>query len=90
LPAWSQLDISVSSDLVFAVSEGNQFNYCWIIKLLKVPRIFKLLILCGNQLISPLDAFVFVPIREKFPRAEFGMISAKTPSWEIERKKPTF
>jgi hypothetical protein len=43
-----------------------------------------------NQLISPLAAFVFVPFREKFPIAELGMISAETPGWEIERKKPNF
>ncbi len=34
------------------VSEGYQLNYCWILKLLSGPRIFKLLKLCGNQLIS--------------------------------------
>ncbi len=30
------------------MSEG----YCWILKLLSGPTIFKLLILCGNELIS--------------------------------------
>ena len=35
-----------------------------------------------------LAAFVFVPsgFGEKFPTAEFGMISAETSGWEIERK----
>jgi hypothetical protein len=35
-----------------------------------------------------LAAFVFFPsvLREKFPTAEFGMISAETFCWEIERK----
>ena len=35
-----------------------------------------------------LAAFVFVPsvFGEKFPTAEFGMISAETFCWEIERK----
>jgi hypothetical protein len=39
----------------------------------KIHKTFKLLNLCGNQLISPLAAFVFVPsvFREKFPTAEF-------------------
>ena len=50
--AWSQLDISATSDAVSAVSEGYQLNYCLILKLLSGPRIFKLLNLCGNQLIS--------------------------------------
>ncbi len=40
------------SDSVSAVSEGYQLNYCLILKLLSGPRIFKLLNLCGNQLIS--------------------------------------
>ncbi len=33
-------------------------------------------------------AFVFVPsvFGEKLPTAEFGMISAETPCWKIERK----
>jgi hypothetical protein len=53
--AWSQLDISTISDSVSAVSEGYQLNYrwiLWILKLLSGPRIFKLLNLCGNPLIS--------------------------------------
>jgi hypothetical protein len=35
-----------------------------------------------------LAAFVFVPsvFGEKFPTAEFRMISAETSCWEIERK----
>ncbi len=37
---------------VSLVSEGDQLNSGWILKLLSVPRIFKLLNLCGNQLIS--------------------------------------
>jgi hypothetical protein len=49
---WSQLDISATLDSVSAVSEGYQLNYCWILKLLSGPRNFKLLNLCGNQLIS--------------------------------------
>jgi hypothetical protein len=50
--AWSQLDISATSDSVSAVSEGYQLNYSWILKLLSGLGIFKLLNLCGNQLIS--------------------------------------
>jgi hypothetical protein len=50
--AWSQLDFSATSDSVSAVSERYQLTYCWILKLLSGPRIFKLLNLCGNQLIS--------------------------------------
>jgi hypothetical protein len=50
--AWSQLDISATSDSVSVVSEGYEINYCWILKLLNGPRIFKLLNLFGNQLIS--------------------------------------
>jgi hypothetical protein len=39
----------------------------------KMHQIFKLLNLCGNQLIRPLAAFVFVPsvFREMFPTAGF-------------------
>jgi hypothetical protein len=35
-----------------------------------------------------LAGFVFVPsvLGEKFPTAEFGMISEETSCWEIERK----
>jgi hypothetical protein len=35
-----------------------------------------------------LAAFVFVPsgFGEKFPASEFGMISAETACWDIERK----
>jgi hypothetical protein len=50
--AWSQLDISAISDSVFAVSEGYQLNYSWILKLLRGPKLFKLLNLCGNHPIS--------------------------------------
>ncbi len=49
--AWSQLDISATSDSVSAVSEGYQLNYPWILTLLSGLKIFKLLNLCGNQLI---------------------------------------
>ncbi len=34
------------------VSDGSQINYCWILKLLSGPRIFKFLNVCGNQNIS--------------------------------------
>jgi hypothetical protein len=50
--AWSQPEISATSDSVSGVSEAYQLNYCWISKLLSAPRIFKLLNLCGKQLIS--------------------------------------
>ncbi len=50
--AWSQLDISATSGSVSVVSEGYQLNYCWILKLLRGPRIFKLINLCDNQLNS--------------------------------------
>ncbi len=46
------MDISTTSDSVSAVSEGYQHNSWLILKLLSGPRIFKLLNLCGNQLIS--------------------------------------
>jgi hypothetical protein len=44
--------------------------------------------LCGNQLISTLAAFIFVPsvCDENIPTAEFEMISAETARWDIERK----
>jgi hypothetical protein len=42
--AWSQMDISATSDSVSSVSEFYQLNYCWILKLLSGPRNFKLLI----------------------------------------------
>jgi hypothetical protein len=50
--AWSQLDISSTLDSVSAVPEGCQLNCCLILKLLSGPRIFKLLNLCGNHLIT--------------------------------------
>jgi hypothetical protein len=50
--AWSQLDISATSDLVSTVSEGYQLNYCRILKLLSGHRIFNLLNLYGNHLIN--------------------------------------
>ncbi len=80
--AWSQLDISAASDSVSAVSEGYQLKYCWILKLPSGPRIFRLLNMWGNQLISIpyLAAYVIVPsvFGENIPTAEFGMISAET------------
>jgi hypothetical protein len=40
-----------------------------------------------NQLISIPTAYVFVPsvFRENIPTAEFGMISAETACWDIEK-----
>ncbi len=66
--AWFQLDFSANSDSVPAVKQNviSKFN------------IFKLLNLCGNQLISTLyiyiAAIVFVPsvFRENIPTAEYG------------------
>jgi hypothetical protein len=87
---WSQLDISATSDSVAALSEGYQLNYCWILKLLSGPRIFKLPNLCGNHLICmyTLAAYVFLPsfFGKNIPTAEFGMILAETACWDIERK----
>ncbi len=48
--AWSQLDISATSDYVSVVYDDYQLNYCWILKLLSGSSIFKLLNLCGNLL----------------------------------------
>jgi hypothetical protein len=44
--------------------------------------------ICVVTTYQHLAAFVFVPsvFGEKFPTAEFLMISAETPCWEIERK----
>jgi hypothetical protein len=60
------------------------------VAMLSGPRSFKLLNLCGNQLISffTLAAYVFVSsvLGENIPTAEFGMISAETACWDIERK----
>jgi hypothetical protein len=50
--AWSRLDISATSDSVSAVSQGYQLNYCWVLKFLNGTKIFKLLNLCGKQVIS--------------------------------------
>jgi hypothetical protein len=57
---------------------------------LQGPRIFKLLNLRGNQL--TLAVFVFAPsvFGENVLTAEFGMISAETSCWEIERKIAKF
>jgi hypothetical protein len=54
--------------------------------LLSGPRIFKLLNLCGNQLISVPVSIFFVPyvFGENIPTAEFGI--AETACWDIERK----
>ncbi len=48
----------------------------------------KLLNLRANHLIGTLAAFVFVPsvFRENISTAEFGIISAETACWDIERK----
>jgi hypothetical protein len=43
------------------------------------------LIYLVTNLSSPF-VFVFSAFGEKFPTAEFRMISAETPCWEIERK----
>jgi hypothetical protein len=42
----------------------------------------------SKQLINTLAAFVFVPsvFGENIPTAEYGMISAETAWWDIERK----
>jgi hypothetical protein len=78
--AWSQLDIYATSKSVSAVSEAYQINYCWILKLQPSgPRIFKLLNLCGYQLISIselLMSLFLLFLGENIPAAEFGMISA--------------
>jgi hypothetical protein len=49
---------------------------------------YKIPNLHGNHLISTLAAFVFVPsvFGENIPTAEFGMVSAETACWDIERK----
>jgi hypothetical protein len=53
----------------------------------KRHQIFKLPNLCGNRLFNTytVAAFVFVPsvFGENFPTAEFLMMSAETPCWEI-------
>ncbi len=85
----SQLDISATLDSVSAVSENYQPNYCFILKLLNGPRIFKLLNLCGNQLISIselLMSLFLLFFGENILTAEFGMISAQTVCWDTERK----
>jgi hypothetical protein len=80
--AWSYLDISAISNLVSAVSEGYQLNYCWILKSLSGPRNFKLRNLCGNQLISiPLLLMSLFLLA-----AEFGMLSAENACLDMERK----
>jgi hypothetical protein len=55
---------------------------------LKGPRIFKLLNLLGNQLISTAAAFIFVPsvFEGNIQTSEFGMIPAETACWDIDRK----
>jgi hypothetical protein len=75
-----------------------EFSLCSIFKKiinalylnLKVTKWAKytLLNLRANHLISTLPDFVFVPsvLGENIPTAEFGMISAETACWEIERK----
>ncbi len=49
---------------------------------------YKLLNLRGNHLISTLAAFVFVPsvFGENIRTAEYGMVSAESACWYIERK----
>jgi hypothetical protein len=49
---------------------------------------YKLLNLCGNHLISTLAAFVSVysVFGGNIPTAEFGIVSAETACWDIERK----
>ncbi len=49
---------------------------------------YKLLNFRVNHLKSTLGAVVFVPsvLGENIPTAEFGMVSAETACWDIERK----
>jgi hypothetical protein len=87
--AGSQLDISAISDSVSAVSEDNQLNYCWSLKLVSGPRIFKLLNFVWYPTYQYTQAaYVFVPsvFGENIPTAEFGMIWAETACWDIESK----
>jgi hypothetical protein len=69
---------------------GYKLNYFWILKLLSGQNIS--FYICGLTTLSSLTAFVFVPsvFGENIPTAEFGMISADTSCWEIERKEPNF
>jgi hypothetical protein len=74
------MDISATSDSVSLVSEGYQNNYCWILKLLRGPRIFKLINLCGNQFMQYTQAaYVLVPsvFGGNIPTAEFGRYRQK-------------
>ncbi len=64
------------------MSEGYQVNYCWILKLLSGPRIFKLLNFFGGQLsknISSLLMSLFLLFLGKrhIPTGEYGMISGR-------------
>ncbi len=68
------------------MSEGYQLYYCWILKLLSGPRIFKLTNLCDNQLTSIPYSFLYLCsfwFGENIPTAECGMISAETACWKF-------
>jgi hypothetical protein len=83
----SLLDISATSDSVSAVSEGYQLNYYWILKLLRGPRIFKLLNLCVNPTYQyTLAAYAPSFFGKNISTAESGMISSEDACWDIERK----
>ncbi len=70
--AWSHLDISATSDSVYAVSEGYQLNYCWILKLLRL---------------EPKSKFVPSIFGVNIQTAEFGIITAGTACWDIENSQ---
>jgi hypothetical protein len=86
--AWSQLDISATSDSVSAVSEGYQLNYRWILKLLSGPKnlSFEICVVTNLSEYPSCLCLCSICFWGNIPTAEFGMISAETTCWNTERK----
>jgi hypothetical protein len=64
-PSWT----FATSDFVSAVSEGY-LDYCWILKSLSGPKIYKFLTLCGNQLIKVWWHYVTQPTHYRLSHAD--------------------
>jgi hypothetical protein len=86
--AWSQLDFSAIPVSIYAVSLTSRQTWQNVNSKRRLQRMQNVRKGKNIRKKRHLAAFVFVPsvFGEKFPTAEFRMISAETSCWEIERK----
>jgi hypothetical protein len=86
--AWSQLDFSAIPVSISAVSLTSRQTWQNLKQEKVLQKIQNVQEGKRHKKMRSLAAFVFVPFvfGEKFPTAEFGMISSKTDCWDIERK----